>query len=198
MLPFVEKNKMLAVFLGVAGISLIGGGAVGAPAVLANVFGKRGPTVAVHVAGHVKKPGLYHLDPTARVDDAVKAAGGATEDADTNQLNLAAAVEDGSQIHVPAEGETLPVPATPVASTSHTRTRHARGSSKASAPVGQIALNSASAAELDQLPGVGPATAQKIIDYRNANGGFKSVDEVQRVKGIGPKKYAQMAPYLSL
>lgn len=193
MLPFVEKNKMLVAFLGVASVGLIGGGVAGAPSALANVFGKRGPTVAVHVAGHVKKPGLYHLDPTARIDDAVKAAGGATDDADLNQLNLAGTVEDGSQIRVPGEGETVEAPV----SAPH-RTRSARTAAKASAPVGQVSLNSASAEELDQLPGVGPATAQKIIDYRTANGGFKSVDEVQHVKGIGPKKYAKMAPYLAL
>jgi competence protein ComEA len=136
---------------------------------------------------------LYHLEPTARVDDAVKAAGGPTEDADVDQLNLAGTVEDGSQIHVPAQGEVLPVQAT-----KPTRSSHGAGTVKANGPVGQISLNSASAAELDQLPGVGPATAQKIIEYRNANGGFKAVDELQHVKGIGPKKYAKMAPFLAL
>ncbi len=136
-----------------------------------------GGRVVVDVAGEVERPGVYKLPASARVEDALEEAGGATRRADLSQINRAAKVEDGRQILVPARarrGE----PA--VAST---------GPAQADAPIN---LNTATLEQLDTLDGVGPATAQKILDYRDEHGGFGSVDELDQIPGIGEKRLAAL------
>ena len=132
--------------------------------------------VLVHVAGAVVEPGVYELSGDARVRDAIVAAGGPTETADWNALNLAAVVGDGVKVYVPSVGEvvspSLIAPASPV-------------SGQPSAP---IDVNVATAAELEALPGVGPATAAAIVTERERNGPFVGVDDLDRVSGIGPAK----------
>ena len=150
------------------------------------------PKVVVHVAGAVKNPGLYELSPEARVHEAIELAGGAVN-ADLNQMNLAARVEDGEKIHVPKKGEEIvEIPPEEGGKRSRATKREAKPTP------GSISLNTASAKDLERLPGIGPATARKIIEYRKRSGGFSSVDELLAVKGIGPKKLADIRPYVKL
>lgn len=136
------------------------------------------PAVFVHVSGAVAGPGLYHLAAGARVFDAVSAAGGLTAEADSSAVNLARLLTDGEQLHVPTIAETAESP--PGGS----------GSPGAAEAGGKINLNTADLAALDTLPRVGPAIAQRIIDWREANGRFTSVDDLLSVPGIGEKMLA--------
>lgn len=129
----------------------------------------------VHVAGAVARPGVYRLPPGARVADAVEAAGGPAPGAELHRLNLAAALVDGSQVYVPLEGERPPA------------VESAAGGG-AEAPAGPLDLNAATAAQLEELPGIGPATAAAIVEAREERGGFSSVDDLLDVRGIGPAK----------
>lgn len=138
--------------------------------------------VVVDVVGAVVSPGLYRLADGSRVADAVALAGGATRKANLSAVNLAALLVDGTQIIVPRKGEPAPAPAT----------AGAAGTGSAGAPAGRIHLNTASLEELETIPGVGPVTAQRIIDFREQNGPFKSVDELDAVSGIGPKRMEQL------
>lgn len=139
-----------------------------------------GERATVHVAGEVRRPGVYRLRSGARVHEAVMRAGGPTARADTTQVNLAAKVEDGRQILVPARvdahGNGSPAIATGVSPSS-------------AVPVN---LNTATLEQLDGLDGIGPATAQQILDYRDANNGFGSVEELAEVPGIGDKRLASL------
>jgi competence protein ComEA len=139
--------------------------------------------VLVHVVGAVRKPGLYRLTEGSRIDDAIKAAGGAKPRADLQLINLAAPVADGQQVFVAVRGSEAPAGSS------------AAGSSAAG---GHVHLNTATLEELDTLPGVGPVTAQKILDYRNEHGAFKSVDELDAVPGIGPARLAELKKVVDL
>lgn len=140
--------------------------------------------IVVHVSGAVTTPGVVRLSPGARVQDAVDAAGGPTPQADLAAVNLARPVTDGEQIHLPIPGETPPVAApAPGQSAGPSPGGAPEGDSTAG---GQIDLNTADATQLEELPGVGPAIAQRIIDHREANGPFRSVDDLVEVSGIGP------------
>ena len=144
--------------------------------------GGAGPAAApaelvVHAAGAFVAPGLYRLKPGSRVADLVSAAGGLRPDADPDRVNLAAPLHDGERVAVPRIGEPAPG-ADPAAADA--------------APTGLLDLNTATAAQLDALPGVGPATAQAIVDDRERNGPFRSVDDLVRVRGIGPAKLDQI------
>lgn len=162
--------------------------------------------VVVQAAGAVAKPGVLRMPPDSRVDDAIRAAGGATPNADLESINLAAKLVDGTQVWVPRQ---QPSEATRVAEPYQGKKiaeAYAPGPAKSAKTAprsakhagGPVNLNTASAGELEGLPGVGPSTAKKILDYRQQHGGFSSVEEVMAVKGIGPKKFQAMRKFLRL
>lgn len=152
-----------------SGQSFGAGGGAGAGAVA-------GATdVVVHVVGEVRRPGVYRLPTGSRVTDAVQRAGGATAKADPNAVNLAARLSDGQQVIVPTRGSAGVVTA---------------GASGAAA--GPISLGSATVEQLDSIQGIGPVTAQQIIDYRTQHGGIASVDELDKISGIGPATMAAL------
>ena len=145
----------------------------------------RQPTVAlVHVAGAVRSPGVYRLREGERIQDAVRRAGGPRAGADLNAINLAAKVADGQQVVVPRRGATGAAPV------------------GAGAPGGPaqppVSLNTATAEQLDTLDGVGPATAAKILDWRRQHGGFRSIDDLGEIPGIGPKRLAALRTKVQL
>jgi competence protein ComEA len=138
----------------------------------------RGASVIVHVAGAVREPGVYRMRPDARVHDAVGRAGGATARADLSQVNLAAKVEDGRQVLVPEKARAA-AGAVP-------------GTAATTEPDVPLNLNTATLEQLDDLDGIGPATAQSILDYREEHGGFSSVEELGEVPGIGDVRLASL------
>ncbi len=133
--------------------------------------------VIVHVDGAVGVPGVYELEAGARVGEAVDAAGGLADDADTSTLNLAAEVADGEKVYVPHEGEAAP----------------AEGGEEATGGAAALVnINTAGVEELDELPGVGEATARAIVEDRETNGPFSTPEDLMRVSGIGEKKFARL------
>jgi len=139
--------------------------------------------VVVHVVGQVFKPGLYSLPEGSRVDDAISTAGGPKPKAALELVNLAAPVADGQQIIVPSRRDAAVAGA---------------GGTGPSALGGRVHLNSATLEQLDELPGIGPITAQKILDYRAEHGAFGSVDELDAVSGIGPATLAELRDLVDL
>jgi competence protein ComEA len=137
-------------------------------------------TISVQVSGAVVSTGVYDLDPDARLEDAILAAGGASNEADLAALNLARRLKDGEDIEIPAIRPT-PAPGTVVADGGEVR----------------VNVNTASAEELDSLPGIGPALADAIIEYRSDNGPFGSVDELARVPGISARMVDAMRDLLT-
>ena len=145
--------------------------------------------LTVDVCGAVRTPGVVRVPAGSRVADALDMAGGATAKAELSAVNLAAKLADGQQIVVPERGQTVVA----AGSTGATGASSAGGAGgTATTPSAPININTATAEELDALSGVGPATAQKIIDYRTAHGGFKTIDEIKNVPGIGDAKFAAM------
>ena len=145
-------------------------------------------SVVVHVTGAVSSPGVVTLPPGSRVTDAINAVGGASADADTEQLNLARVLSDGEQIRVPRIGEVLPDPAPQPGGDAASGARTAPGKSGDGGASGTVNINTASASELEKLPGIGPALAQRIVEYRDSHGPFASVDSLTDVPGIGKAK----------
>ncbi|HEU4942969.1 MAG TPA: ComEA family DNA-binding protein [Gaiellaceae bacterium] len=138
------------------------------------------PRLVVHVVGAVRRPGLYRLAHGARIADAVHRAGGATRRADLSLVNLAAQVSDGTQVVVPRRA---------VVGIASGGEPSGDGATTATGPVH---LNTATIEQLDALPGVGPVTAQKIVDYRDQHGAFSSVDDLDAIPGIGPARLEQL------
>jgi competence protein ComEA len=134
-------------------------------------------TLRVYVTGAVQHPDVYVLPQDSIVKDAVEAAGGATEDADLERINLAVTVTDGQQVHVPRQGEE-PSPVDPP--------------SGQPAAGGKVNLNTADSAALETLPGIGPTLAQRIIDYRQAHGPFERIEDLMQVSGIGQATFEGM------
>lgn len=149
--------------------------------------------VVVHVVGAVVEPGVYELPAGARGDDAVRAAGGLTGDADSRAVNLALQLVDGEQLVIPRRGEALPTNAP-----RHQPGATAAGNPAAGTPAAGVTaprlvnINRATVAELDQLPGVGPSTARAIVEHRERYGPYATVDDLLAVRGIGPAKLAEM------
>lgn len=130
--------------------------------------------IKVYVTGAVVAPGVYTLLPGSRVEDAVEAAGGFMPDAASEQINLASLLWDGAQIHVP----------------------HLTASTRVGG--GRININTASAEEIATLPGIGPTTAQKIVEYRLQHGPFRTIQDIQNVPGIGPTTFAKIRDYITV
>jgi competence protein ComEA len=190
-MPEISRGRALAYLVAVLAVLTVGGRYVAdrsepesqamRPALVAEPAPVR--KLVVHVVGAVHAPGLYELDEGSRVDDAISRAGGPQRKAALELVNLAAPVADGQQVVVPVRGGGGGAQA---------------ADSQGSAPGGKVHLNSATLEELDTLPGIGPVTAQKILDYRSANGAFHSVDELDAVPGIGPATLAELRPLVEL
>jgi competence protein ComEA len=161
-----------------------------APAAAVRIEPRVASVALVHVAGAVRRPGVYRLRDGQRIQDAVRRAGGPRRGADLNAINLAAKVADGQQVVVPRRLATGAAGAAPA---SDAGAAGAAGDpATPQQPQQPVSLNSATAEQLDTLDGVGPATAQKILDWRREHGGFRSIDDLGEVPGIGPKRLAAM------
>jgi competence protein ComEA len=141
-----------------------------------------GRAAVVHVAGAVRRPGVYRVPAGGRVQDAIRCAGGATRRANLDAINLAAPVQDGVQIVVPGA----------LAAGSGAGAAGGAGGAAGASTGAPINLNTATEEQLETLDGVGPAIAGKIIDYRTQHGGFRSVEDLTQVSGIGPKRLAAL------
>jgi competence protein ComEA len=187
-IPAVSRRQLFGAVAAVVVLFLLvirhlGGGGSAAPAVRplpapARAKPASAKLLVVDVAGAVRRPGLYRLRPGSRIDDAIAAAGGPTAKAQLASVNLAAPVADGEQVVVAGRGAAgAAAPGAPTAG---------------SVPSAPLDLNSATLEQLEALPGIGPVTAQKILDYRQAHGAFHSVAELQGVPGIGPAHMSQL------
>lgn len=156
-----------------------------AAAAPATVERARAPRQLVHVAGEVRDPGVYRVRAGARVVQAVELAGGPTRRADMSALNLAAELTDGQQVLIPRR-----VPAGSAAAAT------AAGGAPGLSAAGPISLASATVEQLDTIDGIGPITAQRIVDWRDTNGGFASIEQLMDVPGIGPGRLEAMRPFV--
>ena len=175
----VAGAVLLAVVLVLGARHLLGAGTASqaTPVAVAPIRADAGPELVVHVVGAVHRPGLYRFAARSRVADAVARAGGATRHADLTLINLAAPLADGTQVVVPVKA--------PAGSGSV-------AGGGATAPAGPVHLNVATLEQLDSLPGVGPVTAQKILDFRQKHGAFSSLEELDAIPGIGPARIEQL------
>ncbi len=140
-------------------------------------------TINVYVSGAVQNPDVYALPLSSIVKDAIAAAGGATADADLDRINLATKLADQMQVYVPHKGESAPPPS---------------NGSAPGAPTEKININTASAEELDKLPGIGPSIAKAIVDYRTKNGPFNKVEDINDVKGIGDALFEKIKDQITV
>lgn len=150
--------------------------------------------IAVHVIGAVARPGLYEFPSGTRVQDAIDAAGGLLAEANSDSLNLAALLEDGQQLSIPYKAGSEPVITTNTLELPSSVTP----TSTADPNVELVNINTATVEELDSLPGIGPTTAQKIIDYRTANGPFTTLESIMNVSGIGPSTFEDIKALISI
>ena len=143
--------------------------------------------IIIHISGAVKNPGILKMDSSKRIVDAVELAGGATNDADLDRVNLAAKLHDEEKVYIPKFGEENSnnlVPTTSSVNSNHNGTE-------------KININSADSSELQKIPGIGEKTAQKIIDYRS-NNPFSSIEDIKNIDCIGDKKFESMKEYISI
>jgi competence protein ComEA len=191
-IPALSRRQLFGAAAAVAVLLILvirhlGGGGSAAPAVAPLAAPARAKRAAakllvVDVAGAVRRPGLYRLRSGSRIDDAIAAAGGSTAKAQLDSVNLASPVADGEQVVVPGRG----------AAGASAMSAAAGAPAAGSSPSAPLDLNSATLEQLEALPGIGPVTAQKILDYRQAHGAFHSVAELEGVPGIGPAHMAQL------
>lgn len=148
--------------------------------------------IIVHIAGEVNKPGIVILRKNSRIADAINEAGGATKEADLNQINLAYILEDGQKIYIPNKNEKIEEDEYITESNGN---NIGKNSSK---EVEKVNINEAMQTELEELPGICPSLASRIIEYREQNGDFKKIEELQNVKGIGDAKYNDIKDKVTL
>ncbi|MDR3588572.1 MAG: ComEA family DNA-binding protein [Negativicutes bacterium] len=152
----------------------------------------------VYLSGAVNRPGLYKLKPGSRVVDAVEAAGGLAATADSRRVNLAQPVKDGMHIYVPSTAAGGPAAGSPPASAAGASSAAAAASAAGSQTSERISINTADKGELEKLPGIGPALAERIIDYRQTNGPFHETAELKKISGIGEAKYNRIKDRITL
>lgn len=152
--------------------------------------------IVVDVSGAVNQPGIVELPFDSRVADAIEKAGGVTVDADTKSLNLASKLEDGMKVHVYSKQDNVNEVIVSNNVTSQYNANYNTNTS--SVKTQKVNINTALQTELETLPGIGPSTALKIINYRNENGNFKSIEEIKEVSGIGESKYNQIKELISI
>jgi competence protein ComEA len=183
MSSWIEQHKTLVMFLAVssiaAGLALFGlRWRPVEPIAIEPPLPTQTPSpIRVYINGAVAHPDVYTLPPSTIIRDAILAAGGTTGNADLNFINLARALQDGEQVYVPQVGEALSQPSQVTSMPNDT------------APGSIVNLNNGTLADLDTLPGIGPAIAQRIIDYREANGPFTTIEQIMDVSGIGPATF---------
>ena len=157
--------------------------------------------IQVHISGEIQNPGVYALPPGSRVQDGIEVAGGFSSEANPTNLNLAAPLEDGTRLQVPAQPP-VEIPAPPIDATSKDEKAASKPSispTKADTlTTSLVNINTASQEELETLSGVGPATALKIITFREENGPFTSIEEIQKVSGIGPATFEKIKDYITV
>ncbi|MFQ5420293.1 MAG: helix-hairpin-helix domain-containing protein [Anaerolineae bacterium] len=207
----VDKNVVIGGFLGlVIGATLAIAGLTLAnrvrPAPIVIVPPEPTPTavpiatpgpIQVFVNGHVARPAVYALPPNGRVQEAIDAAGGFADDADTAVVNLALPLTDGAQVYVPGLADEAPPPLTvslPTAVPAVVESGAPSGGSSG----GLVNINTATPEQLDALPGIGPSTAQKILDYLDENGRFQTIEEIMNVSGIGEAKFNQIKDLITV
>ena len=165
----------------VAAVGTSGAGSAGATGPVAGGSAPAGGELYVDVAGAVRRPGLYRLPAGSRVAAAVESAGGLSRRAERTGVNLAAPLADGQQVIVPAHGSPGAASTAPAGATG--------GAGGSPGAGGAISLSTASEAQLETIDGIGPALAGRIIEYRDTHGGFRSIDELKQVSGIGDKRF---------
>ncbi len=149
-------------------------------------------TIVVHIAGAVRKEGIVELNDGARIVDAINKAGGLNENADLSKVNLAFIISDGQKIYIPFIGEEAEI------STESGENVIQDNNNEGSSNNSLVNINTASLSQLLELPGVGNSTAQKILDYRNENGKFKSIEDIKNVSGIGDSKFNNIKNYITV
>lgn len=165
--------------------------------VVTNTVTEEKTKIKVYVTGEVNSPGVIELEEGSRIDDAIKAAGGISSNADIRDINLAYEVDDGDKIYIPNKEETEQNQTDETAVGSEQGTAGSI-SSNTSSGNGKVNINKATASELTNIPGVGQSTAEKIVAYREENGKFSSIEDIQKVSGIGSAKYQNIKDYISV
>lgn len=153
-------------------------------------------TIIVYVCGAVKESKVIKLEENSRISDAIDAVGGLNKDADLTNINLAYILEDGEKIYIPKKGESITNESDN--SVSNSKTSSFSSSSSTSLNNNKININKATQTELETIPGIGPSTALKIINYREKNGNFSSIEDIKNVSGIGDSKYKNMKDYITV
>lgn len=156
--------------------------------------------ILIHISGCVKNNTVVSLPEGSRINDAIEAAGGLTNDADLTNINLAYILEDGEKIYIPKKGEEVEEESYTSAVTSKTSAEQTGKSNtkSSSTKTSKININKATQTDLETIPGIGPSTALKIIDYREKNGKFNSIEDIKNVSGIGDAKYEKMKDYITV
>ena len=169
--------------------------------------------IVIYIIGEVKQEGVYELDEDSRISDAIEKAGGTKENADLSQINLAYKIEDGMRIYIPQKGElvqdkekiedktqeVVTGKSTDITTSIQVNANSNSSTNKNSKTnIEKININKATQTELETLPGVGPSTAEKIIDYRKQNGNFKNIEDIMNVNGIGESKYNKIKDLISV
>lgn len=158
---------------------------------ITNVVNKEITIIAIHITGEVNNQGIIYLSEGSRLADAIALAGGETKNADLSQINLAYILEDGQKIYVPKKNEKISEYIT-IGTGNNVIEEDSNSLNNLKGEKSKVNINTATLNELDSLPGIGPSTAQKIIDYRQENGNFKKIEDLQNVKGIGTAKYEEL------
>ena len=167
--------------------------------------------IVIYIIGEVKQEGVYKLDENSRISDAIEKAGGTKENADLSQINLAYKIEDGMRIYIPKKGELVQDKekiedktqeivtgkSSDITNTTSVNTNLSTNK-KSKTDIEKINLNKATQTELETLPGIGPSTAEKIIEYRKENGNFKNIEDIMNVNGIGESKYNKIKDLISV